>query len=124
MEDTLSELKAVHSSSLIIILFATDFRVYDEDAKLIEYISNFISNCNVLTFKIKNLNEIEKILKKKMINYVILDKENNYKIHDYYYSEKNNYRKYIRLCKKYNIFRRYLVYFYNFIFGIPFNRYR
>ncbi len=124
MENTLEKLKVVHSSSLIIILFDNNLRVYDDDAKIVEFISNFTSDCNVIVFKLKYLQKTIEILKSKSINYVILDKENNYKVYDYYYTFKNNYNKYLILSRKFNKIRRFFVRLYNFIFDISFNRYK
>ena len=124
MEKTLSELRVVHSSSLIIILSEGHIRIYDEDVRVLEFISNLISEKNVLICKSKYINNIEDLLKKKKINYVILDKDTNYSVYNYYYNDNNNYDKYINLSKKYNYLRKIVIYFYNFIFNIPLNRYK
>ena len=124
MEKTLSELRVVHSSSLIIILSEGHIRIYDEDVRVLEFVSNLISKKNVLICKSKYINNIEDLLKKKKINYVILDKDTNYSVYNYYYNDNNNYDKYINLSKKYNYLRKIVIYFYNFIFNIPLNRYK
>jgi len=124
MEETLKELKEVHSSCLIIILSGNYFRIYDEDAKIIEYNSNLISEKNVLICKYKYLDNIKSILKKNKINYVILDKDRNYKIFDYYYNDSNKYNSYLKRSKRFNFIRKVFITFYNFLFGIPFNRYK
>ncbi len=124
MEKTLSELRVVHSSSLIIILSEGHIRIYDEDVRVLEFVSNLISEKNVLICKSKYINNIEDLLKKKKINYVILDKDTNYSVYNYYYNDNNNYNKYINLSKKYNYLRKIVIYFYNFIFNIPLNRYK
>ncbi len=124
MEKTLSELRVVHSSSLIIILSEGHIRIYDEDVRVLEFVSNLISEKNVLICKSKYINNIEDLLKKKKINYVILDKDTNYSVYNYYYNDNNNYDKYINLSKKYNYLRKIVIYFYNFIFNIPLNRYK
>ncbi len=123
MEETLMKLRAVHSSSLIIILSNNSLRIYDEDVKIVEFISNLLSKNSVLVCKNKYLDDIKSMLKKRYINYVVLDKNDNYRVFDYYYNYKNKYDKYIKLSNKYNKFRRYIVYFYNFIFDIPLNRF-
>ncbi len=123
MEETLMKLRAVHSSSLIIILSNNSLRVYDEDVKIVEFISNLLSKNSVLVCKNKYLDDIKSMLKKRYINYVVLDKNDNYRVFDYYYNYKNKYDKYIKLSNKYNKFRRYIVYFYNFIFDITLNRF-
>jgi hypothetical protein len=124
MEETLKELKEVHSSSLIIILCGENIRIYDEDAAILEYNSTLISENNVLVCKFKYLDKIIGILKSNKINYVILDKDRNYKIYDYYYNDYNKYEKNLRRSRKFNKYRKLLVYFYNYIFGIPINRYK
>ena len=124
MEKTLSELRVVHSSSLIIILSEGHIRIYDEDVRVLEFVSNLISEKNVLICKSKYINNIEDLLKKKKINYVILDKDTNYSVYNYYYNDNNNYDKYINLSKKYNYLRKIVIYFYNFIFNIALNRYK
>ncbi len=124
MEETLMKLKEVHSSSVIILLFGSSIRIYDDDVRIIEFISNLISKKRVLVCNSKYLKNIEDLLKNKKINYVVLSKELDYSIYDYYYNENNKYNKYINLSKKYNSFRKCIIYFYNFIFNIPFNRYK
>jgi hypothetical protein len=124
MEETLRSLRAVHSSSLIMILSENHIRIYDEDVRVLEYISNLISKNNILICNNKYISNIEDLLKKKKINYVILDKSLDYKIYNYYYTYNNNYNKYINLSKKYNYLRKIIIYIYNFLFNIPSNRYR
>ena len=124
MEETLMKLKEVHSSSVIILLFGSSIRIYDDDVRIIEFISNLISKKRVLVCNSKYLKNIEDLLKNKKINYVVLSKELDYSIYDYYYNENNKYNKYINLSKKYNSLRKCIIYFYNFIFNIPFNRYK
>ena len=124
MEETLRNLRAVHSSSLIMILSENHIRIYDEDVRVLEYISNLISKNNILICNNKYISNIEDLLKKKKINYVILDKSLDYKIYNYYYTYNNNYNKYINLSKKYNYLRKIIIYIYNFLFNIPSNRYR
>ncbi len=124
MENTLKELKAVHSSKLIIILVGENIRIYDEDACIVEFLSNLISKNDVLIFKYKYLDKITSILKRYKIDYVILDNDNNYYLCDYYYTSKNKYNFYLKISKRFNKFRRIIIYIYNYIFGIPLNRYK
>ncbi len=124
MDNTLKKLKEVHSSCLIIILYKDNFRIYNEDAKIIEYNSNLISKKDVLVCNNKYLDSIKKILKKNKINYVILDRGRNYNIYDYYYSDLNKYDIYLKRSKIFNSIRRIFIFFNNLIFGIPFNRYK
>ena len=124
MEETLKQLHEKHSNSLIIILFGDNIRIYDEDARILEYNSNLISEKNVLICKYKYLENVKNILKSRKINYVILDKDSDYKIFDYYYNEKNTYNSYKLNSKKFNKFRKPFIYFYNLVFGLPFNRYK
>ena len=124
MEETLKELKEVHSSNLIIIVSGNYFRIYDEDAKIIEYCTNLLSRKNVLICQYKYIDNIKELLKKNKINYVILDKDNNYSLFDYYYNESNKYNSYLKRSKRFNIFRKIFICFYNFLFDLPLNRYK
>ncbi len=124
MEKSLKELRVVHSSSLIIIIEEDDVRIYGDDAKIIENISNFVSENNLLVFKYKNLDNIINLLKKKRINFVVLDKDLEYKVHNYYYNENNSYEYYLKKSKKYSKFRKMFISFYNLIFGLPYNRFK
>lgn len=124
MEETLKQLKEVHSSSLIIILFGDNFRIYDEDARVLEYNSNLIGEKNVLVCKFKYLENVKSILKKRKINYVILDRDRDYRIYDYYYTDFNKYNKYLKKSKKFNSVRRFFVCLNNLLFNIPLNRYK
>ena len=78
MEETLMKLKEVHSSSVIILLFGSSIRIYDDDVRIIEFISNLISKKRVLVCNSKYLKNIEDLLKNKKINYVVLSKELDY----------------------------------------------
>ena len=124
MEETLKELKEVHSSNLIIIVSGNYFRIYDEDAKIIEYCTNLLSRKNVLICQYKYIDNIKELLKKNKINYVILDKDNNYRLFDYYYNESNKYNSYLKRSKRLNIFRKIFICFYNLLFDLPLNRYK
>ena len=121
MKDTLMKLKEVHSSSVLIILCGSSIRVYDEDANIVEYVSHVIGKEDVIVLKFKYLNKLMKRLRDHHISYVVLDSSNNYNMYDYYYTELNTYDRYLRRSKIFNKYRKVLIRFYNFIFGITFN---
>lgn len=121
MEDTLRCLKEVHSVSLLIILYGNSLRVYDEDAHIVEYVTHVIGREDVIILKFKYLEKLMKRLRSHHISYVVLDSSNNYNMYDYYYTELNTYDRYLRRSKMFNKYRKVLIRFYNFIFGITFN---
>ena len=121
MEDTLRCLKEVHSGSLLIILYGNSLRVYDEDSHIVEYVSHIIGREDVVILKFKYLEKLMKRLRSHHISYVVLDSSNNYNMYDYYYTELNTYDRYLRRSKMFNKYRKVLIRFYNFIFGITFN---
>lgn len=121
MKETLMQLKEVHSSSVLIILCGSSIRVYDEDANIVEYVSHVISKENVIVLKFKYLNKLMKRLRDHHISYVVLDSSNNYSLYEYYYTELNNYSKYLKRSKNYNFIRKVFIKIYNAIFGITIN---
>lgn len=121
MEDTLRCLKEVHSGSLLIILYGNSLRVYDDDAHIVEYVTHVIGRKDVVILKFKYLKKLMKRLRSHHISYVVLDSSNNYNMYDYYYTELNTYDRYLRRSKIFNKYRKVLIRFYNFIFGITFN---
>lgn len=121
MKDTLMKLKEVHSSSVLIILCGSSIRVYDEDANMVEYVSHVIGKENVIVLKFKYLNKLTKRLRDHHISYVVLDSSNNYSLYEYYYTELNNYSKYLKRSKNYNFIRKVFIKIYNAIFGITIN---
>lgn len=121
MKDTLMKLKEVHSSSVLIILCGSSIRVYDEDANIVEYVSHVIGKEDVIVLKFKYLNKLMKRLRNHHISYVVLDSSNNYSLYEYYYTELNNYSKYLNRSKNYNFIRKVFIKIYNAIFGITIN---
>ena len=109
MKDTLMKLKEVHSSSVLIILCGSSIRVYDEDANIVEYVSHVIGKEDVIVLKFKYLNKLMKRLRDHHISYVVLDSSNNYSLYEYYYTELNNYSKYLNRSKNYNFIRKVFI---------------
>ena len=83
------------------------------------YINNIESNKNTISFKFKYLEETLKLFRRKRINYIVIDSDINYQIYDYYFTEYNNYIRYLNFGKIFNRFKKKHIK----VYSLPENKY-
>lgn len=96
--------------SCVLVVNKNIVKVFDRDSVIIEYINNIESNKDIISFKYKYLDGILNTLRAKRINYIVIDSDINYQVYDYYFTEYNNYNKYLNLGRIFNkLKRKYII---------------
>ncbi len=123
MKDILMQYRGEFKNSCVFVVNKNIVKVFDSDSILIEYISNIESNKDTISFKYKYLNGILNLLRNRRINYIVIDRDINYQVYDYYFTEYNNYIRYLNLGKIFNIIKRKYIMILNKIYEVPKNKY-
>mgnify|MGYP004454648315 FL=1 len=119
MKDILMQYRSEFSNSCIFVVNKDNVKLYDDDSILLEYINNIESNKNTISFKLKYLEQTLKLFRRKKINYIVIDSDINYQVYDYYFTEYNNYIRYLNFGKIFNRFKKKNIKIYN----LPENKY-
>lgn len=123
MKEILMQYRSEFKNSCVIVVNKNIVKVFDSDSILIEYISNIESNKDIVSFKYKYLDGILNLLRKRRINYIVIDSDINYQVYDYYFTEYNNYNRYLNLGKIFNIIKRKYIMALNKVYDVPKNKY-
>lgn len=119
MKDVLMQYRSEFNNCCIFVVNKDNVKVYDDDSVLLEYINNIESNKNTISFKFKYLEETLKLFRRKKINYIVIDSDINYQVYDYYFTEYNNYIRYLNFGKIFNRFKKKHIE----VYGLPKNKY-
>lgn len=80
----IKNIKEVHVEDIILIKIGTFYYAYGKDSFIISYLFeykiNLISGVYSCAFPVKNIDRVLDKLEKRKINYIILDKRNNYDV--------------------------------------------
>ena len=81
----IKEVKKIHNQELVIIKIGNFYHCYGKDSYIISYLLGYKlkktkENYYVCGFPIKSIAKVENILEHKKINYMILDRKNNYDV--------------------------------------------
>ena len=75
-------IKEIHPKDILLIKVGTFYYTYGKDAYIVSYLFNYklgkTSDVYSCSFPISNLNKVIAHLEQKQVNYIILDKRNNY----------------------------------------------
>lgn len=100
-------IKQVHPEHIILIKIGKFYYSYSKDAYIISYIfgyklKNIEENIKVCAFPVFILNKIMAKLEENKINYIIIDRRNNYEVDEKSYNRNlNKYNLYLEKSKKY-----------------------
>ena len=81
----IKEIKSIHPKDVIMVKIGDFYHVYGKDAYILSYLFNYKlknieNNCATCGFPIKSLAKIEATLENKKINYMLIDRRNNYDV--------------------------------------------
>lgn len=98
-------IKQIHKEDILMIKVGTFYHVYGKDAYIISYIFDYKlkeeKDTYVAGFPINSLNKVMAHLEELKINYITLDKRNNYDIEEQSNNKNlNNYAKYYEKARK------------------------
>lgn len=76
-------IKKIYTKDILLVKLGDFYHVYGKDAYILSYLMGYKikiieENCPTCGFPGKSLTKIESILESKVINYLVLDRRNNY----------------------------------------------
>ena len=97
-------IKEIHKEDLVLVKVGTFYTAYGKDAYIINYMFNYKLNKtqDVYTsaFPITSLAKVTAILEQNKINYIVLDRRNNYDVEQEMNNKNlNKYQKFLELAK-------------------------
>ena len=104
--NVVKNIKEIHISDVVLIKNGKFYNVYGKDAYIISYLFDYklkkIEDIFVCGFPYNSLNLVIAKLEDKKINYLIVDKRNNYEVDDIFDNKNlNRYHKYFEKAKQY-----------------------
>ena len=105
--DTIKTIKKVQTEDVIMVLIGKFVYSYGKDAYIMSYIFGYKlklieNNIYVCAFPKNGLNKVMAKLENKKINYIVLDRRNNYRVDERFDNGNlNKYSKYIEKAIKY-----------------------
>lgn len=105
--DTIKTIKKVQNEDVIMVLIGKFVYSYGKDAYIMSYIFGYKlklieNNIYVCAFPKNGLNKVMAKLENKKINYIVLDRRNNYRVDERFDNGNlNKYSKYIEKAIKY-----------------------
>lgn len=99
-------IKQIHKTDITLVKIGKFYHVYGKDSYIISYFFGYkiknVENCYMCGFPINSINKVMAKLEENKINYLIVDRRNNYEL-DTISDNKNlnNYNKYFEKSKKY-----------------------
>lgn len=95
-------IKKIHPEEVVLVKVGTFYTAYGKDAYIINYIFGYkliqMQQVDIASFPISILNKVMSILERNKVNYIVLDKRNNYDVE--HKSDKNNINNYSKILKK------------------------
>ena len=81
-------IKEIHPKDLLLVKIGDFYDVYGKDAYILSYLMGYNlrileKNCPSCGFPSKSLAKIESVLEDKKINYLIIDRRNNYDVEEF-----------------------------------------
>lgn len=98
-------IKLIHKEDIVLVKIGTFYTAYGKDAYIINYLFNYKLNKTQdiysSSFPLPSLGKVTAILESHKINYVVVDKRNNYDVEQQSNNKKlNNYSKFLKLAKE------------------------
>ena len=98
-------IKIIHKEDIVLVKVGTFYTAYGKDAYIINYLFNYKLNKTQdvysSAFPISSLGKVTAILENNKINYIVVDKRNNYDVEQQSNNKNlNNYNKFLKLAKE------------------------
>ena len=104
-------IKTVHPEDVVMVSIGSFYYLYGKDAYIISYLFNYelklIENIYSCAFPKKSLNRVMSLLEDKKVNYIGVDRKNNYEV-DFKcdYENLNKYNEIFEKAKRYVLIKR------------------
>ena len=97
-------IKVIHKNDVVLVKVGTFYTAYGKDAYIINYLFNYKLNKTqdiyTSAFPIPSLAKVTAILEQNKINYIVLDRRNNYDVEQQMDNKNlNRYEKFLELSK-------------------------
>ena len=109
----IKEVKKIHPKEIALVKIGKFFHVYGKDSYIISFLFEYKmkiieNNCSTCGFPQNSLPKVQAKLENKKINYIILDRRNNYDVDEFVnYKNLNNYDEVFEKAHRYvNLKRR------------------
>jgi len=84
----ISEVKKIHPKEIALVKIGDFFHAYGKDSYILSYLFGYKlktieQNCSTCGFPSKSLAKVEAKLENKKVNYIILDRRNNYDVDEF-----------------------------------------
>lgn len=105
-------IKLIHKEDIVLVKVGTFYTAYGKDAYILNYLFNYKLNKTQdiysSAFPISSLSKVSAIFEKNKINYIVVDRRNNYDVEQQSDNKNlNNYNKFLERAKeKVNYTRR------------------
>lgn len=98
-------IKLIHKEDIVLVKVGTFYTAYGKDAYIINYLFNYKLNKTQdvysCAFPIPSLGKVTAILENNKINYIVVDRRNNYDVEQQSNNKNlNNYNKFLKLAKE------------------------
>lgn len=98
-------IKLIHKEDIVLAKVGTFYTAYGKDAYIINYLFNYklnkMQNIYTSAFPIPSLGKVTSLLENNKINYIVVDKRNNYDVEQESNNQNlNNYSKFLKLAKE------------------------
>lgn len=117
----IKNIKEIHKKDVIMVKIGNFYYSYGKDAYIISYmykykIKQIEGNIYACAFPINNINKIMSNLENKKINYIIVDRKNNYRVDEQSDNKNlNNYDNIYKKADKYIKSKRKIDYIYKYL---------
>ena len=112
MNEIITAIRLIHKDSICLFKVGTFFHCYNRDTYILSYlfgykIRDIEKDGKECGFPVGAVNKVISQLEHKKINYVIIDKRNNYNEEEFCnFNDLNNYKKYFEKAKGYINYRK------------------
>lgn len=101
----IKEIKKIHPKEVVMVKIGDFYHVYGKDSYILAFLlgyklKNIEDNCMTCGFPTKSLAKVEAMLENKKVNYILLDRRNNYDVDEF--SDNKNLNTYDEQFEKAN----------------------
>lgn len=113
-------IKEIHKLDIVFVKIGNFYHVYGKDSYIISYLFEYklkkVENVSMCGFPMSSMNKIIAKLEESKINYLIVDRKNNYEVDEKSDNGNlNNYAKYFEKAKKYVNYKTRIDNIYDFL---------
>ena len=113
-------IKEIHKLDIVFVKIGNFYHVYGKDSYIISYLFEYklkkVENVSMCGFPMSSMNKIIAKLEENKINYLIVDRKNNYEVDETSDNGNlNNYAKYFEKAKKYVNYKARIDNIYDFL---------